>query len=155
MPTGPHIFWPAENNSDWSFSRCISKISDWNPCLARFGRKTNTEKMVKPSNISSSFCITNQMFTFMTKWNCSIALSKQLNLSDTERPLIYSFMLIATAQLNDCVFVSSNCQQLHNEISKQRRCWFVPETLQSVFLISANGWQASSCECSMFATAVL
>lgn len=114
---------------------------DWNLCLARFGRKINTEKMVKPSNISSSFGITNQKFTF--EWNRSIALSKQLNLSDTERPLIYSFMLIATAQLNDWAFVSYNCQQLHNEISKERRCWFVPEALLSVFFFDKSKWMAS------------
>lgn len=43
---------------------------------------------------------------------------------------------------------------LYNEIAENEGADVLPENYRAV-LISANGWQASSCDCNVFATSVL
>lgn len=62
-------------------------------------------------------------------------------------------MFIATAQLNDYVFVSYNCQNYIMRLlrTKVLMCYL---KLYEAVLIHADGWQASSCDCKVFAACV-
>lgn len=67
--------------------------------------------------------------------------------------LIYGSMFIATAQLNDYVFVSYYCQNYITRLlrTKLLMCYL---NLYKAGLIHSNGWQASSCDCKVCAISV-
>lgn len=65
----------------------------------------------------------------------------------TDAFLIYSLMFIATAQLNDCVFVSYHRRKRIMRLLGPKGAAALPETFHKRVLMNANGWQASSCDC--------
>lgn len=86
----------------------------------------------------------------LSEWmpHCGIVLPPH-----TDAFLIYSLMFIATAQLNNYVFVSYNSQNYITRLlrTKVPMCYL---KLYKAVLIHANRWQASSCHCKVFATSV-